>query len=87
MALRLEIERLRIDAPGAWSGGADLFRGMLESALQEELQSALAAGRIDDHQILRLDMPPVTVSDVYDMRETAREIARRIVQAIRQNPE
>ena len=86
MALQLEIERLRIDAPGAWSGGADLFRSMLERALQEELQRALTTGRIDAHQILRVDMPPITASDVYDMQETTREIARRIVQAIRQNP-
>ena len=68
-------------------GAPTCFAACWRVRSQEELQSALAAGRIDDHQILRLDMPPVTVSDVYDMRETAREIARRIVQAIRQNPE
>lgn len=86
MALQLEIKRLRIDAPGTWVGGAGMFRSMLERALQEELQGAVATGRIDAHEIVRVDMPPVTVSDIYDMQEIAREIARRIVQAIRQNP-
>jgi hypothetical protein len=87
MTLQLEIERLRIDAPDAWAGSAEQFRSMLETALREELERALAAGGIDEHQILRVDMPPIFAGDVYDMRETAGEIARRIVQAIRQKPE
>lgn len=86
MALQMEIQRLRIDAPGAWSGRGDVFRNMLEDALREELQRALIEDRLDAHEIMRVDVPPVTVSDVDDMRETAREIARRIAQAIRQNP-
>jgi hypothetical protein len=86
MTLQLEIGRLRIDAPGSWYGESDLFRNMLERALAEELKRAMAGGRMDAHQVLRVDIPPVTMNDVYDMQETAREIARRIVQAIRQNP-
>ena len=86
MTLQLEIQRLRIDAPGAWSGRGDIFGNLLEGALREELQRVFPSGRIGAHEILRVDLPPVTVSDVYDMRETAREIARRIAQAIRQNP-
>ena len=86
MTLQLEIGRLRIDAPGSWYGGSELFRDMLERALSEELKRAMTSGPIDAHQILRVDMPPVTMHDAYDMHEAALEIARRIVQAIRQNP-
>jgi hypothetical protein len=85
MALQLEIERLHIDAPGTAYGDAELFRSLLKRALQEELQHVLITGQVDTHQVLRVDMPPITVSDIYDMEETASEIARRIVQAIRRD--
>ena len=86
MTLQLEIERLRINAPFSWSGGNEAFRSMLEGAIKKELEQSLAIGEVDSHQILRVDMVPVTVEDVHDMQEAASEIARRIVLAIRQNP-
>lgn len=85
MALQLEIERLRIDAPVTGYGDPEIFRSLLKRALKEELQNVLITGQVDTHQVLRVDMPPITVSDIYDMEETAREIARRIVQAIRRD--
>jgi hypothetical protein len=87
MALHVQIDRIVIDAPRSWEGGADAFRQMLERALADELRAALAVGDIDAHEVLRVDVPPVAVQDVYEMQDTAREIARRIVQAVRSNPE
>jgi hypothetical protein len=87
MTLQLDIDRLRINAPISWAGGGNIFRAMLQRALKEELQRSLATGEVGSHQLMRVDMAPVTVEDVHDMQEAAREIARRIVLTIRQNPE
>lgn len=87
MAIQLQIDRLTIDAPGSWQGSADTFRRLLERALADELRAALLAGSIDSHAILRVDVPPITVQDIYDMQDMANAIARRVVQAISDNPE
>jgi hypothetical protein len=87
MPIELEIERLRLEVPASWSGNAEQFRSILERAIQEELMTATNTGQLDTQQLLRVDLPPITISDVYDLQGTAREIARRIVQTIRQNAE
>lgn len=87
MTLQLSIDRLTIDAPDGWSGSADVFRRLLEEAIRQELQAVQATGTFREQQALRLDVPPVTVDDIYDLQETARVVARRIVQAVRQAPE
>ena len=86
MTLQLDIERLRINAPSSWMGGGEVFRTMLERALKKELEVHPAIVEIDAHQVLRVDMVPLTVENVHDMQDAAGEIARRIVLAIRQNP-
>ena len=87
MIRQLSIDRLTIDAPEGWVRSADLFRRLLEEAIRQELQGTQDAGSFREGEALRLDLPPVTVDDISDLQETAREVARRIVQAARQAPE
>ena len=85
MTLRLDIDRLRINAPASWMGGADRFRALLELALKEEMQRQAVSSSMDAQHVLRVDIPPVTVGDIHDMRDIATEIARRIVRTVRQH--
>jgi hypothetical protein len=88
MIRQLSIDRLTIDAPEGWPGSTDLFRRLLEEAIREELRGMPATGALrEPRQALRLTLPPVTVDDIYDLQQTAREAARRIVQAVRQSPQ
>jgi hypothetical protein len=88
MPVRLNVDRIVIqNVPDSWEGGVDTFRRVLESAIDAELRNNSMSRSLQEHEVLRVDLPPIMVIDIYDMQDTAREIARRILQAVRQQPE
>jgi hypothetical protein len=88
MAVQLRVDRIIIhSAPDSWGGRADAFHRLLQSAIEQELRDASLSGAIQEHELLRIDLPPVVVNDIYSMQEIAHEIARRITLALRRKPE
>jgi hypothetical protein len=87
MPVRLDIERILIHhAPESWGSEVETFRRLLESAIEQELRSVAFSGSIQEHAILRVDLPPMAVGDTSPMEVTVAEIARRVALAVRQPP-